>query len=204
MRTPSKIAIFGGSFDPPHLAHTEIAKRALDQFGFDKVLLVVAGNPYQKHTHASPEQRYEMTRLAAEGIDGLEVSRIELDRPGPSYTIDTVEELLACNPGSEIWVIVGSDALEGIKTWHRWRDLLAKAKFCVVPRPGHPLDRALSTIADEGAEWVVVDLPALLEYSSTEIRKALREGMAPEGLPDSVASYIEKHGLYRSGAQSGG
>lgn len=199
-----RIALLGGSFDPPHDAHIAIARLALDKLGVDRVLLVVAGDPYQKHAQASAEERYEMTLLAAEGVEGVEVSRIEIERPGPSYTIDTVEELLAEDPALEIWLVLGSDAFSGITTWHRWRDLLGKVKVCVVPRPEDSIDEALSAAAALGADVSVIELPEPLPYSSTEIRRAVAFGKAPEGVSPEVAEYIEEHGLYRGRGVAGG
>jgi nicotinate-nucleotide adenylyltransferase len=195
-----KIAILGGSFDPPHAAHIEIARMALERLGVDKVLLVVAGDPYQKHAEASAQARYEMACIAAKGIDGVEVSRIEVDRPGPSYTIDTVEALLAEDPSLEIWLVLGSDAMEGIRTWHRWKELVEKVKFCVVPRRGHPVDEDLSATLGQNADVVIMELPRPLDYSSTEIRKALASGKTPDGIDPAVARYIEEHELYHSGS----
>lgn len=204
MRSTRKIAILGGSFDPPHAAHIEIARRAVKELGVERVLLVVAGDPYQKRAQASAEQRYEMTCLATKGLEGVEVSRIEVERPGPSYTIDTVEELAAEDPAREVWVILGSDALEGITTWHRWEELLARAKICVVPRQEYPLENALSVLLARKVDYVVMDLDEPLPYSSSYIRAALASGIVPEGVDPLVAGYIEENGLYRGAAATGG
>ncbi len=192
-----RVAILGGSFDPPHAGHIEIARRAREVLGADEVVLMVAGYPYQKNARASAEQRYEMTRLAAAEEEGLSVSRVEVDRAGPSYTVDTVEDLLADDPDTEIWLVVGSDAAKGIATWHRWQDLVRKAKFCVVPRPGWRLEDAKSALAEAGADFVVMDLPSAIPYSSTAIREAIQSGEEPEGLSPAVAKYVATHGLYR-------
>ncbi len=192
-----RVAILGGSFDPPHAGHIEIARRAREALGADEAILVVAGYPYQKNAWASAEQRYEMTKLAAADEEGLSVSRVEVDRPGPSYTVDTVEELLAADPDTEIWLVVGADAAKGITTWHRWQDLVRKAKFCVVPRPGWPVEEAKSALSQAGADFVVMELPSGIPYSSTAIRKAIASGEEPDGLSPAVAKYVVSHGLYR-------
>jgi len=199
-----RIGVLGGSFDPPHVGHIEIARRAKEAIGLDKVLLVVAGNPYQKRPRASAEDRYEMTVRAARGLDGIEVPRFELDRPGPSYTIDTVEALRRQDPFAEIWLILGADALNGIKSWHRWEELVDSVKFCVVPREGFPLEDALSALNERRGEFCVLDSVKPLPYSSTSIRRAVASGKRPEGVDPAVASYIEERGLYRFSEDRGG
>ncbi len=119
-RPVERLGILGGTFDPVHVAHLAAAAAARDQLGLDRVLVVVAGDPWQKRGRvgAPAEIRCEMVAAAIEGVEGLVVSRLEIDRPGPTYTIDTVEAL-AAEPGRELFLIVGSDVAASLTTWHR-------------------------------------------------------------------------------------
>lgn len=193
-----KVGIFGGSFDPPHRGHIEIARAAKERLGLDEVWLVVAGNPYQKEVHAPAEDRLRMTELAAAGLPGIKVSRTEVDRKGPSYTIDTVKEVLRQRPDAELWLVLGADALAGIKTWHNWQELLGLVKVCVVPRRPVDLESAIAEISGMARDLVVLSLGHALPLSSTEIRKQLSLGRDVKGLHPDVLSYIRRRGLYGS------
>ena len=129
-----RLGILGGTFDPVHVAHVAAACEAHHQLGLDRVLLVVAGDPWQKRGEvvASAEDRFAMVAAAVEGVDGLEASRAEIDRPGPTYTIDTVEAMRA--PDRELTLIVGSDAAAGIESWERAGALREAVRLAVVGR----------------------------------------------------------------------
>lgn len=196
MNDSRRVGIFGGTFDPPHIAHLLCATAALSSAHLDEVILVVAGDPYQKQPVASAEDRYAMTCLAAQSSPDLVVSRMEIDRSGPSYTIDTVEELTLCKPEISPFLIGGSDAISKIRTWHRWEDLLKKAGFVIIPRDTLSMQETLAALGDVPEIIVLSDLPRL-DISSTDIRARIAENL-PVGhlMPSKVIEYIKEHNLY--------
>lgn len=204
------MGLFGGSFNPPHRGHLAVAKAVKDELGLDAMWLVPAGKPPHKPDHpdmASAADRLEMTRLAAEEA-GFEVTDVELQRKGPSYTIDTVRALEAANPETEFHFLIGADSVDELPTWHRAAELLREVPIVVVARPGHSIEEGLAVVARElGPEAAaalrsrVVQAPEL-PISSTEIRKQIKDGDAAwrRDLPPQVARYIEERGLYRRSA----
>jgi nicotinate-nucleotide adenylyltransferase len=189
-----RIGVFGGTFDPPHLGHIATALELQHALELDIVMLVVAGDPWQKTAESEitpAETRLAMTRAAVDGLDGLEVSAIEIERRGPSYTADTLEILRDLTAAS--WfLIVGSDAAAGLDTWHRPDDVARLATTVVVDRGGREGGRP-----PEGWEHQVVDVPAL-EISSSDIRRRVAAGEPIRGLvPGVIADRIEMQGLYR-------
>lgn len=200
-------ALFGGTFDPIHNAHIEIARAAADRFDLAKVLFVPAANPPHKAggAIASWEDRVRMAELACAVDRRFEVSRIEApdeQNAGHSYSILTVEKLMALGV-KPLSFLIGADAFAEIRTWHRWRDLVAAVEFIVVTRPG--LTQGLNKAADSreippGA--IVQELSGLeLPVSSSDIRRQIVEGAAGIPVPDAVLRYIREHGLYRSQPQ---
>ena len=184
-------AIFGGTFDPIHNAHTTIARAAADRFALDRVLFVPASNPPHKpgHTAAPYEDRYAMVVLACHADERFAASRLEAGAD-KSYSIHTIERVrTALPPDSALFFIIGSDAFAEIRTWYRWQEVAASVEFIVVTRPGHSYD------VPPGAR--VHELPGLdLPVSSSEIRRELRDGIMPAELPEPVAAYIAAHRLY--------
>lgn len=161
-----RTGILGGTFDPIHIAHLHSAECARHQLGLDRVLVMPAGDPWQKEDRpiTPARDRVAMCRLAVEDVEGLEVDDRETLRGGPTYTVDT----LATFPDDEeLFLILGADAAAGLSTWHRWQDLLDRVTVVVVPRPG------TSITAISGG--VVVDMGAL-DVSGTDIRRRAREG----------------------------
>lgn len=196
----ARTALFGGTFDPIHNAHLEIARAAADRFGLAKILFVPAGNPPHKPggATASYEDRVRMVELACAVDPRFEVSRIEAPVAGnsaPSYSIATVEKLQAL--GIEpLSFLIGADAFREIRTWHRWRDLVALVEFIVVTRPDvtHP---SPSWETPPGA--IVHELAGLdLPVSSSGVRRNLIEGSHCEPIPEAVSRYIREHALYNS------
>ena len=189
-----RLAIFGGTFDPIHRAHLQVAREAAERLHLDRVLLVPASRPPHKSgvTHASYLDRVRMAELAFGGDPRFEVSRLEEHTPR-SYSIDTIEKLRArLAPGDELFFLIGADAFAEIKTWHRWRDVLRSVKFVVVSRPGHSYE------IPEGA--AVEKLEGLeLPVSSSAIRRSLASGNRPPEVPEAVLSYIFEHRLYGAG-----
>jgi nicotinate-nucleotide adenylyltransferase len=187
-----RVGIFGGTFDPIHRAHLAVAESVRDALGLDRVLLVVANEPWQKEDGpvAPSEDRYAMVTAAVREWPGLEPSRIEIDRGGPSYTIDTVRELKAADPDLDIVLIVGSDVAAQLDTWKDEATLRELVTVAVVGRPG-----ARSPVPPG---WTVVEVPvAPFEVSSTELRRRLGAGQPVEDLvPAAVIRCIERRGLY--------
>jgi nicotinate-nucleotide adenylyltransferase len=192
VRRHERVGIFGGTFDPIHRAHLSVAESVRTALGLDRVLLVVANEPWQKEDGpvAPAEDRYAMVAAAVREWPGLEPSRIEIDRGGPSYTIDTVRELEASDPGVELVLIVGSDVAAQLGTWKDQARLAELVTLAVVGRPG------TRSPVPEG--WKAVEVPvAPFDVSSTELRRRLGAGQPVQDLvPDAVIRCIERRGLY--------
>ena len=194
-----RTCIYGGTFNPPHLGHLAAAKAAVEELQLDQILLMPNQTPPHKvmpANSATPEQRLEMCRLAAELVPNCKASDFELQQLGPSYTADTVERYHAAHPEEELWLLVGTDMVE---SFHRWRDparILKHVRLAVVARD--EADRESIRVAAEnlrreyGAGIDILSNPPL-PMSSTEVR-ASRDGSL---LPEAVAAYIREHRLYR-------
>jgi nicotinate-nucleotide adenylyltransferase len=185
-----KIGILGGTFDPVHVGHLIDASAARFQLGLDRVMLVVARDPWQKHGHvvAGAEQRLAMLEAALDGVEGLAASRLELDRDGPTYTIDTVEQLTA--PGRELVLVMGSDVAKALDTWHRADELRRLVTLAIVDRDDVPLPDP------EGWRVVRVEVPRLA-LSSTDLRRRIAAGEPIEFLvPVPAVRILRANGLY--------
>ncbi|WP_153506309.1 nicotinate-nucleotide adenylyltransferase [Cumulibacter manganitolerans] len=191
----SRIGIMGGTFDPVHNGHLSAASEVASLFGLDEVVFVPTGQPWQKvDKKVSPaEDRYLMTVIATASNPRFSTSRVDIDRPGPTYTIDTLHDLHRLYPDAELFFITGADALQQILDWKDHADMFQLAHFIGVTRPGYHLD-------DEGLpEGAVslVEVPALA-ISSTDCRSRRSRGMPVWYLvPDGVVQYIDKRHLYR-------
>ena len=189
----TRIGVLGGTFDPPHVGHLCLAAQALAQLDLDRVLLVVANDPWQKHDgrRISPaEARFAMLAAAVEGRSALEASRLEIERGGESFTIDTVKQLHA--PDREIFLIIGSDLVAQLPTWRSWQ-ALPELVTLAVGRRGGGAPVQLSPV------WNATELrlPAL-EISSSELRAMAGDDLPLDFLvPDAVISVIERLRLYR-------
>lgn len=169
----------------------------MDEAGLDEVVLMPAGDPYQKGAVASAEDRFAMTCLAAESNPELSVSRMEIDRDGPSYSIETVDALKAQSGSAEIFLVGGSDAIAGIRTWREWERLLEEVGFVIIPRTPASVKEALAALGS-GPEVILVTGLAQLDTSSTDIRARVGRGLAVGHLlPSKVVGYIRDHGLYQ-------
>lgn len=199
-----RIGIYGGSFDPIHIGHLIIAEMARQECHLDKVLFIPAGNPPHKTDRqlAPSSKRYDMVQLAIEGNPYFEISSIEIERQGKSFTIDTLKELREIySSGWEFWLIIGMDSLLEIRTWRNANDITKLCKLAVYPRPGYSLDEHSQEVEllcrELGIEMAFVQGPSV-EISSTEVRKRIRTGKSIRYLvPDSVESYIQEHSLYK-------
>ena len=185
----------GGTFDPVHHGHLVAASEVAYTFDLDEVIFVPTGQPYQKdRREVSPaEDRYLMTVIATASNPAFSVSRVDIDRPGPTYTIDTLRDLRAkADKQDEFFFITGADALAEILTWHDADELFGLAHFVGCTRPGHQL----STSGLPDGKVSLVEIPAL-SISSTECRARVGEGEPVWYLvPDGVVQYIAKRGLY--------
>ena len=188
-----RLGIFGGTFDPIHLGHVEVAGAVREALGLDRMLVVVANHPWQKQDRpvTPAEDRYAMAAAAVADRPGLEASRIELDRGGLSYTIDTVRQLRADQPGAEFFLVVGSDVVGTLATWHQFEDLRDLVTLAVVDRPG-----AAELEPPPGWRFVRVAVRPV-DVSSTDLRAVLEAGGSVVGLvPDSVIRCMADRGLY--------
>lgn len=196
----ARVGVMGGTFNPIHTGHLVTADEARHAFDLDEVVFVPAGSPWQKTDEdvAPAEDRYLMTVVATASNPAFTVSRIEMDREGPTYTIDTLRALKPAYPSAEFFFITGADAILQILTWREPEAVLREARFIAATRPGYDLDR-LEKELPQGLEdrVAIMEIPALA-ISSTDIRRRAREGRPIRYLvPAGVASYIQKAGLYR-------
>lgn len=197
---PMRLGILGGTFDPPHNAHLLIARAARDQLGLDRVLFAPAGiQPLKKDRRSTPAaQRAEMVALAIEHEPRFELSRIDLDRPGPHYTIDLLEIASRQYPGAQWWFIMGSDSLGDLLRWRDPQRLIRMTRLAVLRRSGfqpdwQTLEAALPDLRAR-IDWIDA---APIDVSAHEIRRRVRAGESIEGVtPPAVVKYIEENRLY--------
>ena len=191
----------GGTFDPIHNGHLVAASEVADYFELDEVIFVPTGQPWQKgRSVTAAEDRYLMTVIATASNPRFSVSRVDIDRGGPTYTNDTLRDLRALNPDCELFFITGADALSSILSWQGWEELFGLARFIGVSRPGYELTdahvtEALGRLADDALR--LVEVPALA-ISSTDCRRRAASGRPIWYLvPDGVVQYVAKRRLYR-------
>ena len=191
-----RIGLFGGTFDPPHQAHVALAHAALDALKLDELRWIPAGRPWQKARTITPAaHRDAVVRLAIAGEPRFVLDRIELDREGPSYTLDTVNALHTRQPQAELFLVIGADQYAGLHTWRGWQELLGRVTLAVANRPG-PLPAVHADVLRTMHR--VVPLP-MLDISATDIRALVAQGLPIDSMvPATVASYISRHGLYRN------
>lgn len=189
-----RLGVMGGTFDPIHHGHLVAASEVAAAFNLDQVLFVPTGEPWQKTKVTNSEDRYLMTVIATASNPRFNVSRVDIDRDGPTYTVDTLRDIQAVYPDAELFFITGADAITQILAWKDVDQLWASAKFVAVTRPGHAMQ--LPSSAPDGA-IEVLEVPAL-SISSTDIRgRAANNEPVWYLVPDGVVQYINKHNLYR-------
>ncbi len=203
MNHAKRLGIFGGSFDPPHIAHIALAKHAIEQFDLAELRIIPTGDAWHKARTLTPSpHRLAMTRLAFADVPQATVDAREIDRQGATYTVETLEELKAEQPEADLYLFIGADQANAFKTWHRWQDILSLATVVVANRP----IEGQGSMASQWHNAVSPDVQRLdmpsLNVSATEIRAHVAQGTHADSkmhawLPAAVQHYIEKHSLYR-------
>ncbi|MEZ0338695.1 nicotinate-nucleotide adenylyltransferase [Mycobacterium sp. pV006] len=207
-RRRRRLGVMGGTFDPIHHGHLVAASEVADLFDLDEVVFVPTGQPWQKRGDevTAAEDRYLMTVIATASNPRFSVSRVDVDRGGPTYTKDTLRDLRAHNPDADLFFITGADALASILTWQNWEEMFAIASFIGVSRPGYELDgshitAAMAELPSDALH--LVEVPALA-ISSTDCRLRARQARPIWYLvPDGVVQYVAKRNLYRPTVREG-
>jgi nicotinate-nucleotide adenylyltransferase len=190
-----RLGVMGGTFDPIHFGHLVAANEAAFAFNLEKVIFVPTGEPWQKKTITDSTHRFEMTKRAISKNKHFEISDVDINRAGPTYTVDTLQDIQALYPNAELFFITGADAISQILTWKDVDKIWSLARFVGVTRPGHTLE------VPESPHGVVslLEIPALA-ISSTDIRERVEAGKPIDYLlPKKVIKYITKNHLYLEG-----
>jgi nicotinate-nucleotide adenylyltransferase len=202
-----RVGVFGGTFDPVHIGHLILAEQCREAGGLDEVWFVPAGNPPHKQDHfvARFDQRVEMIELAIAGYPAFRVEPIENERPGLSYTADTLEELNRRHPDTELCLLIGSDALNDMPMWYEPQRIVASASLMVMMRANYPMtplpELREALLLPPGAELRVqyVPMPPLIDISSSDLRRRVGDGLSIRYLvPRAVECYIAEKRLYRT------
>ncbi len=192
-----RLGVFGGAFDPPHIAHVALAQHAMAQFGLQQLRIIPTGDAWHKdHTLTASPHRLAMARLAFEGQPNVVVDEREINRAGATYTYDTLLELKAEHPDDDLFLFIGADQAHAFKTWHRWQDILKLVTLVVAQRGGAA--QWHKAVSPDGQRLA---MPSL-KVSATDIRAhyaqhAVALPLFSNWLPASVQHYIEQHSLYR-------
>lgn len=204
MGSKKRIGIFGGTFDPPHLGHLVAAESVREEHNLDEVIFVPSGGPPHKSAGgvSSARHRFLMTALATVGNSAFSTSRIELDRPPPSFTVDTLRQLRAeRGDATDLHFIIGADALLELRTWKSPDEVLRLCRMVAVTRPGFALSsipERLGELFEHHADRILVTQIPALDVSASEVRRRIQTGRSIRYLvPDMVREYIEAHQLYQ-------
>ncbi len=195
-----QIGIMGGTFDPVHNGHIAIAQSVAEQLGLNRVLFIPTGNPnFKQDAHVTPAaDRVRMVELAIEGHPLFELDRCEVDRPGVTYTADTLEELAGRFAGAQLFFIMGTDSALTLQHWKRAQDVARLCTVVVAQRPGQSAQLLRETLASCPIAFDVryLDVPQI-DVSSTQVRERVFRGLPIDAMvPDEVAAYIRENGLY--------
>jgi nicotinate-nucleotide adenylyltransferase len=200
----SRIGIMGGTFNPIHIGHLIAANEVKERFGLDKVLFIPSGTPPHKPDSEviGQEHRFEMVRLAVASNAGFEASRLEIDREGYTYTVNTLLELREMyDKETTFYFIIGTDVIPELKTWREFEKVFQLCEFIAVLRPGYPESSFMSELHQLTVKWGARIHPVqlrLIDISSTEIRERIMNGASIKYLvPDAVEEYILDKGLYK-------
>lgn len=197
-----KVAMYGGSFNPIHNGHMELAGLFIDRLDLDMVLLIPTATPPHKSGRymISAEHRFKMCKIAAAGNPNIQVSDIEILRQGKSYTVDTLKELKNIYKDAEIFLLMGADMFLSLETWKNYKEILNLATICTVPRNDSDFKMLLAydkTLKKSGGKCIIIDKP-VVQVSSTQVRNAVSENKSIEKLvPKGVWEYISENCLYR-------
>lgn len=191
-----RVGVFGGAFDPPHIAHVALARAAVEQLRLDELRVLPTGNAWHKTVQLSPaEDRLAMTRLAFADVPRTVIDERELRRAGPTYTVDTLRELRGEQPQAELFLVMGEDQAGALTRWHEWQAVLSLAVICIAARAATTGEVRAELPAQARSQPIL--LPAMPE-SATEVRALVRRNAEIGHLvPPRVARYIETHHLYR-------
>jgi nicotinate-nucleotide adenylyltransferase len=202
---PKRIGVFGGAFDPPHHAHVALARAALEQFALDVLHVIPTGDAWHKaRALSAPKHRLAMARLAFGAIDRAVVDARELERKGPTFTIDTLRSLQSENSGCQLYLFIGADQFATFAQWHQWREILEIAIICIADRSESALSQIqFDAYAPHNHRFFILKLP-LMPVSATQIRQTMALGAttaeeARKLVPEAVARYISLHQLYGAG-----
>jgi len=195
-----RVGVFGGAFDPPHIAHTALAQAALEQLQLDELRIVPTGEAWHKNRGLTPARhRLEMARLAFAALDRVVVDPRETRRSGPSYTVDTLAEIRREMPQAQLFLVIGQDQAAALPTWHRWREIADLATICVAARAGFAGARGTFDALNLGISPLqTIELPPM-DVSATDIRERLASCQTVAPLVfEPVARYIAHHHLYQT------
>jgi nicotinate-nucleotide adenylyltransferase len=195
-----RLGVFGGAFDPPHVAHFELARAAIDAFELDAIRIFPTGQAWHKsRTLSAPEHRLAMAKLAFAALPQAIVDSRELERPGPTYTVETLTELKAEFVGAELFLIMGEDQALALTSWHQWEEILRLAIICVAERDDSGGDRPRFTAPQAyESRFRRLQIPAL-PVSATDIRIRIAAHLSVAPLVfEPVARYIDDHHLYQT------
>lgn len=196
-----RIGVFGGTFDPPHLGHLIIAQDLMIHTGLDRVLFLPTRTPPHKSAAgvSDAQHRLSMLELALADDPRFAISRVDLDRPAPSYTADSLEILGREYPNAALFFLMGADSLRDLPLWHEPDRIARQTRFVVARRPGVELDpdEVVRQVPEAEGKIEIVDIP-LIDISSRELRRRVRQGFPIRYyVPTAVERYVEEHGLYR-------
>jgi nicotinate-nucleotide adenylyltransferase len=194
----TRLGVFGGAFDPPHVAHVALARAAVEQLQLDELRIFPTGQAWHRsQALTAPEHRLALARLAFGGLPRTVIDDRELRRPGPTYTIDTLRELKAEQPAAQLFLVMGEDQAVALTRWREWEAILQLAIICVAARPLAQMPPGAPAGLPAQAELRLLRLPSMPE-SATEVRGRVTRGNGIAHLvPPGVASYIERHHLYQ-------